>query len=222
MAGTVAPNIVTDGLVLYVDVANTKSYISGSTTWNDLSQTNIGGTISGSSTYSSINSGTLIASDINFGRNTFQSNALTICAWIFRNGTGGSTMILGKGNVNDPTEWGLSFGFTNPYLIVGRTASPTNQISVPWTGSLLTGYHHVTYVTVSNTSSAMYIDGALVASTNTVGAIGLDATTSVKAERWSNFGIGAVTYGNIQLYDRALTPSEVRQNYNATKTRFGL
>jgi hypothetical protein len=40
MAGTVAPNIVTDGLVLYLDAANTKSYVSGSTTWVDIAAGN--------------------------------------------------------------------------------------------------------------------------------------------------------------------------------------
>ena len=34
------PNITTDGLVLALDAANTKSYVSGSTTWNDLSGNN--------------------------------------------------------------------------------------------------------------------------------------------------------------------------------------
>jgi len=36
MAGTVAPDIVTNGLVLYLDAANTKSYVSGSTSWTDI------------------------------------------------------------------------------------------------------------------------------------------------------------------------------------------
>jgi hypothetical protein len=32
------PNVVMDGLVLWLDAANTKSYVSGSTTWNDISR----------------------------------------------------------------------------------------------------------------------------------------------------------------------------------------
>ena len=36
MAGNVAPNIVTDGLVLYLDAANSKSYTSGSTLWENI------------------------------------------------------------------------------------------------------------------------------------------------------------------------------------------
>jgi len=37
MAGNVAPNIVTDGLILYADAANPKSYPGSGTTWNDIS-----------------------------------------------------------------------------------------------------------------------------------------------------------------------------------------
>jgi hypothetical protein len=37
MAFNYSPKIVTDGLVLYLDAANPKSYVSGSTTWVDMS-----------------------------------------------------------------------------------------------------------------------------------------------------------------------------------------
>lgn len=39
MAGSVAPNIVTDGLVLYLDASNPRSYTSGSTVWNNIVST---------------------------------------------------------------------------------------------------------------------------------------------------------------------------------------
>ena len=220
------PGIVTDGLILYVDAANYYSYPNTGSVWFDLSRGGTNGDISGSSVTSSLYGGTLLltsnASEIFFGQNNLQPTSLTICAWIQNTATGTSKMVLGKGKINDLTEWGISFGYSNPYLLVGRTTTYNNQITAPWTGSLLTGYHHVAYVTVSNTSSAMYIDGALVASTNTIGAIGLDNTVPLKAARWDNFGGGTMNYGNIQLYDRALTSTEILQNYNTQKTRFGL
>jgi len=40
MATHYKPHIVTDGLVLYLDAANSKSYVSGSTTWYDLTNNN--------------------------------------------------------------------------------------------------------------------------------------------------------------------------------------
>jgi hypothetical protein len=40
MAFNYSPKVVTDGLVLYLDAANPKSYVSGSTTWTDLGSNN--------------------------------------------------------------------------------------------------------------------------------------------------------------------------------------
>lgn len=218
------PGIITDGLVLYVDAANSYSYVSGSTAWNDLSRGGNNGIISGSSLYSTGSTGTLslnsAPSYVDFGMANFQPTAMTICAWISRASSPVSTMILGKGNVNAATEWGLSFGF-NPLLLVGRTTTYNNQITIPWTGSLSTGYHYVCYTTVANTVHSLYTDGILAISSSTVGTIGLDSTT-VRAGRWGDFGAGVIGYGNIQLYNRALSASEVLQNYNTQKSRFGL
>ena len=59
MAGIVAPDIVTNGLILYLDASNTKSYVSGSTTWRDLSGTAITGSLVNGPTFSSTNAGVI-------------------------------------------------------------------------------------------------------------------------------------------------------------------
>src|SRR5210317_1238866 len=51
--------IVTDGLVLALDVADNKSYISGSTAWTDLSGNGNNGTLINGTSYSSNNKGSL-------------------------------------------------------------------------------------------------------------------------------------------------------------------
>lgn len=45
MAGNVAPKISTNGLVLYLDAVNRNSYVSGSTTWSDLTSRANNGTL---------------------------------------------------------------------------------------------------------------------------------------------------------------------------------
>ena len=52
-------NIVTDGLVLQLDAVNSKSYVSGSTTWNDLSGNSYTGTLLNGVGYSSEVGGSL-------------------------------------------------------------------------------------------------------------------------------------------------------------------
>ena len=59
-----SPKIVTDGLVLYLDAANPKSYVSGSTTWRDLSRGgNNGNLINGS--FSNNNNGVIDFNGVN-------------------------------------------------------------------------------------------------------------------------------------------------------------
>ena len=50
-----SPKVVTDGLVLYLDAANPNSYVSGSTTWGDLSRGGNNSTLTNGPTYSTAN-----------------------------------------------------------------------------------------------------------------------------------------------------------------------
>ena len=57
MAFNYSPKIVTNGLVLCLDAANPKSYVSGSTKWNDLSKNYLNGTLTNGPTFNSANGG---------------------------------------------------------------------------------------------------------------------------------------------------------------------
>ena len=60
MAFNYSPKTVIDGLVLYMDAANSKSYVSGSTTWNDISRGGNIGTLLNGPTFNSSNSGNIV------------------------------------------------------------------------------------------------------------------------------------------------------------------
>ena len=53
-------NIVTDGLVFYVDAANPRSFISGSTKWGDLSKNQNVGYLTNGPTYNNSNGGRIV------------------------------------------------------------------------------------------------------------------------------------------------------------------
>jgi hypothetical protein len=59
------PNVVTDGLVLSLDAANIKSYVSGSTTWYDKSGNGNNGTLTNGPTFDSNNGGNLVFNGTN-------------------------------------------------------------------------------------------------------------------------------------------------------------
>ena len=60
MAFNYSPNIITDGLVLYLDAANTKSYPGSGTTWRDLSKSQLNGTLTNGPTFNSANGGSIV------------------------------------------------------------------------------------------------------------------------------------------------------------------
>jgi len=95
MAGTVAPNIVTNRLVMYLDAANTTSYpfpYTGSS-WFDLTGNLRNATLFNGPTFSSANSGSIVFDGVNdFGRlpefNGLQPSAeLTLEVWFKSSGS---------------------------------------------------------------------------------------------------------------------------------------
>ena len=65
MAFNYSPKVVTDGLVLYLDAANPKSYVSGSTTWGDLSRGGNNGTLVNGPTFDGGNGGSIVFDGVN-------------------------------------------------------------------------------------------------------------------------------------------------------------
>ena len=60
MTTSYSPLIVTDGLVMYLDAANPKSYPGTGTTWTDISRNNNNGTLTNGPTFSSANLGSIV------------------------------------------------------------------------------------------------------------------------------------------------------------------
>jgi hypothetical protein len=54
------PNIVTNGLVMYLDAANTQSYSGTGTAWNDLTVNGNNGTLTNGPTFSTIRNGAIV------------------------------------------------------------------------------------------------------------------------------------------------------------------
>jgi hypothetical protein len=217
-------NIVTDGLLLYLDAGNPSSYPGSGTTWTDLSGNGNNGTLTNGPTFSSSNGGSIVfdgANDhVNCGLSSFQPTAITLCAWVKHTVSTDGAIIV-KGDVNEATEWGIAFGYSSPHYLIGRATTFNNQLLYSWTGSLLTGFHYVCYTMINNTSARLYVDGVLVASTNTIGSIGLNAK-NVLIGKWNNYGALDGNIAQVSIYNRALTAAEVSQNFNAQRNRFGI
>jgi hypothetical protein len=218
------PNVVTDGLVLALDAANPKSYVSGSTTWNDLSGNGNNGTLTNGPTFSSNNGGSIVFDGTNdyiqcSGSHTVTS--ATFLCWIRRNG-------------NQGTYDGIIF--SRGTSITGMAFFESNQLGYTWNNTVST-YNWASgliipdlawcmvAVSVTPTSSTAYLcqSSGITSATNTVShtstilddiKIGFDEAFS------SRYFAGNIAIA--QIYNRALSSSEILQNYNAQKSRYNL
>ena len=224
-----SPRIVTDGLVLYLDAANTKSYPGSGTTWTDISGKSNNGTLTNGPTFDSGNKGTIVFD----GSNDYVSE------------TSGLSDSLLQG------DWSISFwanfdvvntgNSTNdkPLLHHGSSATRkglhiTNRSSViryglysddiDSTQSLTADTWYNFVCTLNNTSylKQIYMNGLLDNSGTGGGAYtGTGSNTRIggKVMFFGSYFDGNMS--NVSAYNRVLTATEVKQNYDALKWRYG-
>ena len=220
------PNIVTDGLVLALDAANTKSYISGSTTWNDLSGNGNNGTLTNGPTFSSANGGSIVFDGVD-DRCLTQLPASTIgaiCTVISTctcNSYGvditGARRIVSLDRTAGSSKWAISTKNTGGIQFVGSAGAESGNVF-----DITLGEIFQVALVLQNTSYKLYKNGELK----------IDSTYTTDASSFGNVSIGSRPtvddrfwdgkIFNTIIYNRALSASEVLQNYNGQKSRFGL
>jgi len=224
------PNIVTDGLVLYLDAANTKSYVSGSTSWTDIAAGNNGALTNGP-TFNSANGGSIVFDGTNdyvqvtspFGDIDWSSRAWSFSAWMKLDALGDRCLVnLNSANsshyvVTNVFSGGKSFW----YFIKNSTPTQTNFTQTDNNFTTNEIFHFtMTYngSGLSNGNINFYKNGTLLTTTGGGGA-GLSNQTGLQIG--GNYFLDGNVY-NFLMWNRVLSATEIRQNYNSTKTRFGL
>jgi hypothetical protein len=225
--------IVTDGLVMCLDAANTRSYSGSGVTVNGLVG-GIGGTLVNGIGFSSANSGSFFfdgSDDYLRLPTTFfnhdSGTPFTVSVWFKTNTSGmifgqekGITPGTGSGWV--PAIYVDTNGKVRTSCFWGGTT--TNQ-SVS-TASVNDNIWHNITVTFASTSHKSYLDGLLfdtiTKTQTTYTAPYYYYLGSGRNSSWTNAGNMTLS-GNISnflFYTRELTAQEVLQNYNATKGRY--
>jgi hypothetical protein len=226
------PNIVKDGLVLYLDAANQKSYPGSGTTWNDLSGNGNNGTLVNGPTFDSVNNGSIVFDGVNDEITLPQSSVIknlttnfTISTFVKFNTSGGQYGIFTKGD-NLTSGWTLYLRQGPQFAFIGYNTAGTSSgvIATPSGGVQQNIWYNVVY-TYNGSSVLGYINAEPKASatlssftfrdTGNIPIIGKD--TSLAAPGYWNGNIAQAS-----IYNRALSAEEVLQNYNATKSRYGL
>ena len=226
------PNIVTDGLVLALDAANTKSYPGSGTTWRDLSGNNNSGSLANGPTFSSDNRGSIVfdGSDdyvnIPYVGNT--SNSFTFIIVMKCNNMTSDTAL------NRQTLFGLSQNDNSAFRqfdveIWGNTGAGfrgnggaienVNFFGYSWALGVNANNINIYTITLNSTGHSIYVNGVLrntISQTATADFNSIVLGTRLAGNLWNG-----ICY-SFSMYNRVLSTSEVAQNYNATKTRFGL
>ena len=220
------PKIVTDGLVLALDAGSKKSYPGSGTTWSDLSGNGNDGTLTNGVTY---DVDSLLFDGVNDyvsgATPTQNSSAATLEVWykttkdeVF---PGENRLLnIGRGAFPGVSTAGISLRLRDDKVgFAARKADDSGYWDI-FTGQVVTdgAWKHV-IGTFDTTSLKRYENGVLTQQT---------ATGQPYLTADDGYGIGGDSKyfeGNIVLvrfYNKTLSAEEVLQNYNATKSRFGV
>jgi len=219
-----SPQIVTSGLTLCLDLANSQSYPGSGTTIYDILNSGYNGTLYNGVGFSTTNSGILTFDGTNDTVFTsLFSNArtnVTMNGWFYVNlGTVGTFL----SNGDDPGGYCIGIG---EYF-----GNADNQIVglfgyIRWilTGAYYqyTGWHMVTMTLDGSGTPSIYVNGTLIGSYP--GSMANVPTPGTGFAIGSQWGIryANTKSGNVTFYNRALSANEITQNYQALKSRFGL
>jgi hypothetical protein len=224
--------IVTDGLVLVLDAADRNSYVSGSTTWRDLSGNGNNGTLTNGPAFSSDSSGGIVFD----GVDDYISIADTLSLNIIGNKTVEMAVKMLSVPVNTNPRLFFKYTDANNQIqifapganstrfgarIIGGGVNYDNQMSVVPTVNQI---YIISVVFVSGVGIVFYLNGNLVANASGISTTFIDSTSDLSLGRW---GSSNPSYSNCNIYstryyNRALLAPEILQNYNAQKSRFGL
>lgn len=230
MAGNVAPNTVTDGLVLYLDAANTKSYVSGSTTWNDISGFGNNGTLINGPTFDTGSGGIVFDGVNDFVSTSYfgsDSSNYTFSAWYNPLNTV-NTYALNRGRDGSGNGWGLLLGSDNSsgnrYRAgaVKTDGGVAGLVTYSTSPMILNRWVYLTGVWISGNSINLYVNGIFNSSVSTTGTVLRTSTDGWIIGSITTSGFSNQQVAIAQIYNRALSAQEITQNYNATKGRYGL
>lgn len=221
------PDIVGDGLVLYLDAGSPNSYRREyGDTWRDISGNGKNGTLTGGPTFSNTNEGNFIFDGTNdsvkFSIDTGNlglSTGATMECWI---------------NWTALSRWtGMFVFFTGTNAVdLGWDIDPDNRVrlwvwpnvygsTAAWSILSHSGlWRQYTFV-FTQTNASFYVNAVLLNQQSYSSTTIPDNNRLLEfGDHWDNPLQGNAAI--LRIYNRGLSATEITQNYNANKSRFGL
>jgi hypothetical protein len=225
------PTVVTNGLVLALDAGNTQSYPGSGTTWNDLSGRNNTGTLTNGPTFNSGNGGSIVFDGLNdlislgTGFTGLDLIDKSFQCWIKKTGAVQKGVVDKDFDNGDPNYGGWGFwiqannklswwAHPNLDLLDDGSLSVSNttwtNVAVTWNSSTKTASFYINGVLNSSKTNASIVEKVSGSANFVIGAF-RDTTNTFD---------GSISI--VKAYNRSLTSAEIRQNFNATRGRFGI
>lgn len=177
MAFNFSPKIVTNGLVLYLDAANTRSYAGSGTVWNDLSRSGNNGTLVNGPTFNSGNGGSIVFDGTNdfvsvSDNSTINGTSQTISVWFKNSGTyatgNQAAEIIGKHNaVGSFNGYGIQLvnDFGNIKVSAFVKNATVNYVTLNSTQIISSlNWYNATITFTSNSQIILYLNGISILS----------------------------------------------------------
>ena len=217
------PKIVTDGLVLCLDAANPKSYPGSGTNWTDLSGQGNNGTLVNGVGYSLDNLGSLTFDQsndyVNLGNVSLSTSSLSVSAWIYDTDTSDSyrDFATKSGHFKFRIDSIGEGGNLSCFVWIGGTPEP--RISASWTKNVWT---NVAFTWNTNGNFKLFTNGVLRSSSTTrSGTLNTSVNNfTIGSDGTSNYWKGNIS--TVLVHNKTLSDSEVQQNFNATRGRYGI
>ena len=227
------PPSASDGLVLYLDAANSASYSGSGNTWYDLSGNSNKATFVDSPSFQSAPQ-----SFFNFdGSNDY----MTIVRSSSMSPTSGLTQEVWFNFTTIPSTTvfiGLQYGtksnntyalFKDSSTLYGGVNTSGSFSAIGIGTSYMSGnkWHHFVH-TYDGSAQKLYLDGVLLNSASITGSIqyGVGNTrVIISGDDNNGYNSGTSAFHNgkinqIKIYNRALTSDEITRNYNSSKKRY--
>ena len=220
-----SPAVVSEGLVFYFDPINTRSYAGTGLTGFNLIDTSINGSFLNGPVYDAANKGSIyfdgVDDYIDFGSSTIFKllDNFTLSVWV-KSSVYGDRAILGNfGPSTDYSGFNLNIQPSNKFAFLTGSAATATYLYSNDTFALNTWYH-LTAVR-QNGTNYLYVNGVGQSSTNS--QVVKYSNQNFYFAKWYSNLTGFYHNGNIAsaaFYNKALSSTEILQNYNATKKRF--
>jgi hypothetical protein len=223
------PKVVTDGLVLALDAADRNSYPGSGTTWTDLSGNGNNGTLVNGVGYSGSNGGSLSFDGVDdLCRTTLPvstlSSIFTVCIFFnLTSLTSSDTVSVSKRLISadassGSTKWCIGVTPNSDFVFAGAGG---NEKTLRFPINL----NQIYFVTLTHNTStySLWLDNEIKI---------LNDSSNINSSSFGNISVACrpntddrLWTGNVfscSIYNRALTSTEISQNFNALRGRFGI